>query len=997
MNPFRLPAVLPRLQIEITTGCNLKCTGCQRTMGLASGNWRSQYMAVETFVKILRRCPPAQVLVLQGIGEPTLHPDLPRLLAAARQEGRYPCLSFNSNILAQTPEYILALRQYGLNYLSVSVDALAPEVAAQVRQGTDVELLWQRLVVLSRAGLGLTVSIVISRLNLDHLGDLLARLAGLSLAAVEVQPLIGYGDAGDDMVLDGPGLQTARAIIEACRQRHPGLNILMASAMQPNGSKCHRPLGKPYVTVDGYLTPCCVTNDVAQFRRTRVVEQDLVQAWDSPGVVAWFQGYLDGEPEVCRKCCFNPSGSFARSARQDAPAAIRLLPTLQGVLDTVLALQEQGRIREAEQALHAALPAEFLADALHRLGLLRWQSGNTTALELLQAAVALKPEPSYRGNIGVILLQQGKIDQAVAVLESLVAASPEYPNGYLVLAGAYSRRGDAENATRTLIRLADLAISGEKVAIADSAMQQLFTLQADPYRIIFLVHRFRFMGYFQLATRWIDQMIAAAPDQLGLRLAYVYALLPVIYESVAQMAERRAAYTRALIDIGEKIAQTDHALLASAARQVGEAKPFYLSYQGEDDTGLQRRYGRITRRLMQARFPQWGQDRAPTAVPQPGEKIRVGFATSYFFLHSVSKLFGGWIRGLDRSRFELYGYSFTQKLDGWGQSLVAQFDVYRTIPPGLRDDHEDYFADAITRDQVHVLIYPELGMGPLAVRLANLRLAPVQCVSWGHPVTTGFETIDYFLSSDLMEPEEGERHYTERLVRLPGLSICYLPLPPATLPMTRAEAGLRSDATVFICCQALFKYRPMDDELLAQIARAVPNGQFLFISSPDTEVSRIFLRRLGAVFLREGLDLQRHVVITPPVVSEKFPALLKLGDLYLDSVAWSGGNTTLEAVSCGLPVVTLPGAMMRGRHTTAILRYLGFEELIARDRQDYVAIASRLALDVAYRREMAARILAAAPRLFGDMAPVRALEAFMAEALAAVAAGMMREPGTGSL
>ena len=82
-------------------------------------------------------------------------------------------------------------------------------------------------------------------------------------------------------------------------------------------------------------------------------------------------------------------------------------------------------------------------------------------------------------------------------------------------------------------------------------------------------------------------------------------------------------------------------------------------------------------------------------------------------------------------------------------------------------------------------------MDPLAGRLAAQRLAPVQCVAWGHPETTGMPTLDYFLSSDLMEPPDGEAHYTEHLVRLPNLGLCYVPEPVARTAAEprRARAG----------------------------------------------------------------------------------------------------------------------------------------------------------------------------------------------------------------
>src|SRR6202022_4382812 len=109
----------------------------------------------------------------------------------------------------------------------------------------------------------------------------------------------------------------------------------------------------------------------------------------------------------------------------------------------------------------------------------------------------------------------------------------------------------------------------------------------------------------------------------------------------------------------------------------------------------------------------------------------------------------------------------------------------------------DGWRGEIAGDAPHVLLFPEIGMDKVSAQLAAMRLAPVQCTSWGHPVTSGFPTIDYFLSSDLMEPAEADAHYSERLVRLPNLSIHYEPTVVVPAAMTRGELGLRADAVVY--------------------------------------------------------------------------------------------------------------------------------------------------------------------------------------------------------
>ncbi len=72
---------------------------------------------------------------------------------------------------------------------------------------------------------------------------------------------------------------------------------------------------------------------------------------------------------------------------------------------------------------------------------------------------------------------------------------------------------------------------------------------------------------------------------------------------------------------------------------------------------------------------------------------------------------------------------------------------------------------AIVRDRLHVLVYLDIGIHAILTHLAALRLAPVHYVGWGTPVTSGLPTMDDFLSSELMEPDDGQTHYSEKLVR----------------------------------------------------------------------------------------------------------------------------------------------------------------------------------------------------------------------------------------
>jgi predicted O-linked N-acetylglucosamine transferase (SPINDLY family) len=277
-----------------------------------------------------------------------------------------------------------------------------------------------------------------------------------------------------------------------------------------------------------------------------------------------------------------------------------------------------------------------------------------------------------------------------------------------------------------------------------------------------------------------------------------------------------------------------------------------------------------------------------------------------------------------------------------------------------------------------VLLYPDINMDSISAALAALRLAPVQCMSLGHPDTSGYPTIDYFLSSDLMEPPDSDEHYTERLIRLPNLSVYYQPLDAAPATVTRSSLGLRPDATVFWCGQSPFKYLPRHDDVFPRIARAVPDCQFAFVEHPlGKSATGVFRARLERAFAAHGLAATDHCVILQRMPAEEFAAAVGQCDIVLDSIGWSGFNSTIEGLPHDLPIVTMAGPLMRGRHTTAVLTMMGVTETITTTVDDYVAVAQRLATDKAWRATIRERMRNNKHRVYRDRACIDALEEFL--------------------
>jgi len=283
----------------------------------------------------------------------------------------------------------------------------------------------------------------------------------------------------------------------------------------------------------------------------------------------------------------------------------------------------------------------------------------------------------------------------------------------------------------------------------------------------------------------------------------------------------------------------------------------------------------------------------------------------------------------------------------------------------------------IREDAPDVLIYPEVGMDGATMALAALRLAPVQCVSWGHPVTTGLPTMDYFLTSEAMEPADSENSYSETLVRLPELSISYSKPDLPALERTRADFGLPQNKVLYLCCQSLFKYLPENDDVWVDIKKGCMDAHFVFINNKSSKLTDRFKSRLGCRFTEAGLDLTDCSTFVGPLQFEDYLQLNGLCDIYLDSLGWSGGNTSLEALAWSLPMVTWKGEWMRGRHTAAILDLMSMSEWVADDRPGYVERAIILGLDPEKRREVREMLKERCEQIYSNRGSIRALETFL--------------------
>ncbi len=325
---MQLPAEDRIFQIEVTTQCNLKCEGCSRTVGIKANTWKNEHMPVETFRRAVACARPAQAIILQGIGEPTLHPDLPELISIAKESGKFRTISFYTNGLARSMDYYDDLARRGHNLVTVSVDSLRQEVADVCRKGTDVKKLLQRLCELYYTHKpNMNISLVLSRKNLFDCFHTLALLQKIAEAGGEpitvfIQKMLPTSpEIERDWVLRPEDIVAFKDKMRVLRGNYPNLRLGLcgdlnlekepAAAGQGEAAEadsapcfalCDRPYLDRFVTIDGYLTPCCVMTDKNEWGQTLLDRpMDRLLLTHAP-ITAWFGTYETRGHDQCKNC-----------------------------------------------------------------------------------------------------------------------------------------------------------------------------------------------------------------------------------------------------------------------------------------------------------------------------------------------------------------------------------------------------------------------------------------------------------------------------------------------------------------------------------------------------------------------------------------------------------------------------------------------------------------------------------------------------------------------
>jgi protein O-GlcNAc transferase len=402
-----------------------------------------------------------------------------------------------------------------------------------------------------------------------------------------------------------------------------------------------------------------------------------------------------------------------------------------------------------------------LAQAIgyHRAG--KFEEAERIAKGILQIDPGNVDVSHFLGDVAISYAERAEKLSQIGRYEEAIAS---YRQSLELAPGIVKAHNDCGNAFTMMERF------DEAITCYQRAIELLPTYLPAHYNLASALHWGQ--GNCAEGIKSYRQALELMPDSARARMGYCMGQVPVVYEATDDVFASRKRYEKALGELEARLVLDSSERIAEAAEAVGIAQPFYLAYQGLNDRSLQARYGAIACSVMDAWSKCQNSAGGRSAKRDLGRpRIRVGMVSGQFRRHSVWDMIArGFAANLDRSRFEVFAYDMVPINDSSAVYADGRFDK---VVRGPRS-HMQWF-DLISLDGPDVLIYPEVGMDISTTRLAATRIAPLQLAAWGHPVTTGLSTIDYFLSGELLEPPGAEAHYVEQLVLLPNLGSCFVP------------------------------------------------------------------------------------------------------------------------------------------------------------------------------------------------------------------------------
>jgi predicted O-linked N-acetylglucosamine transferase (SPINDLY family) len=600
---------------------------------------------------------------------------------------------------------------------------------------------------------------------------------------------------------------------------------------------------------------------------------------------------------------------------------VTTLPNLRELLDEAADRAAAGRIDDALAAYAAALAdSPQIAEAHYNVAALRLAKGDLAGAQAsLDEAVRLKPDwPQGWLSLGRLHIRQGRITDAERAFARAVELAPDSAEALLHHANVLDRLRRWPEAVPLLKRARALAPDSEEIWFALRGHLLLFNRQDEAFE------DFRaFEPRAKLSARIVAAGLFSARIAPGAEYENKY--LPLALDWPYRRGEAPFA--------GVAVAQAQYFDVSRAALKQLHAT--YNRLRQEERAGI-------------ADF---------AAPPTRGAgALRIGYLSADFRDHVMGRLMLDIIARHDPARVSVHAYSLAARELEDGVTGEFRRCCERFVPLDGLDNRGA--ARAIAGDKLDLLV--DL-MGHSSSSRPGILLykpAPVIVSHLGSHGAVGLQQVDFKLTDADADLPDAAAYQIEAPLFLDG---CVLPVrrvaPAAAPPITREALGLSADAVVFGTFVSLLKLSPRCLMLWRTILERVPGSVLAF--SPRRESGQaLFVRRLTSF----GIGRSRVAFIPWTMNEATDRARYRLVDVVLDTLPYTGGDTTAAALDMAVPVVTRVGERAAERMTYSLLAHLGVVDTVARTDDEYVAIACRLAQDGAWRASNAAAIAAKLPQ-----------------------------------
>jgi protein O-GlcNAc transferase len=578
--------------------------------------------------------------------------------------------------------------------------------------------------------------------------------------------------------------------------------------------------------------------------------------------------------------------------------AIRLRP------DHAAAHSNRGNAYKALGQPYDALKAYDAAIALapgfaeahsNRGGVLQGLSRFDEALTACEAAVRLQPDSAQvQYNCGVILQELKRSDDAVACYDAAVAMDPDH-------ADAHANRGTVLHGQRRL----DAALA---------SYDQAVRLRPDD-----AAGHYNRANVLQEQGR-IDEAVAAYRTAIALQPDHAGASGQLIYQQA-----RMCMWSDA--DRAPDLPRPDLARLGLSTAAI---TPF--TFIGVED--------RPDRQLARAR--KWIRDHVTTplvAAPvraRSGSRIRIGYFSADFHNHATMHLIAKLLETHDRNRFEIHAFSYgVDHRDAMRARAVAAVDHFHEVS-ALSDRA---IAGLARSHAIDIAVDLKGHSQDMRIGIFAHRPAPVQIAYLGYPGSVGADFIDYIVADDIVIPEAGRIHYSEKVISLPHSYQANDDRVMSDRLFARTELGLPAQGIVFCSFNGSWKIRPAEFAIWMDLLAKV-DGSVLWLLR-DNVWAEANLRQEAAA---RGIDPERLVFADKMALPDHL-ARQRCADLFLDSFHCNAHTTASDALWAGVPLVTKSGASFPARVAASLLHAIGLPELVTDTPQAYAELALALATD----------------------------------------------------